>query len=132
MPTSCELIIMQKEFEAPRGLDKFNSPKYSMSRIQNEVDEAVEALNEGDTRALAVELVDVIIFAHSLLGKLADELGLQPEDIDQLVEAKMAHNHEKYNEAFFNNGHDTATAITLARHWHNLGLDEERLTNDYF
>lgn len=101
-------------------------------RIQGELGEAVEAYLHETPKDLAVEIIDVVIFAHSMLGRIADELGWKPEDVDQLVEAKMAANHTKYDEVFFQNGHDTSTAITLARHWHNLGLNDERLGNDYY
>lgn len=129
MPTSAELILAQKDFEQPRGLDRHNTYWHSLMRMQGELSEAVEAYFEGQPKELAV---DVVIFAHSMLGKLADELGWQPEDMDQLIEAKMAANYIKYDQAFFENGHSTATAMTLARHWHNLGLAEERLGNDVY
>lgn len=132
MPTSAELIQAQRDFEQPRGLDTYNTHWHSLMRIQGELSEAVEAYLHETPKDLAVEIIDVVIFAHSMLGRIADELGWKPEDVDQLVEAKMAANHTKYDEVFFQNGHDTSTAITLARHWHNLGLNDERLGNDYY
>jgi hypothetical protein len=132
MPTSAELIEAQRHFEAERGLDTFNTIAYGLYRTQVELDEAKHA-HEYETPAdLLIELIDVQIFTHSLMGKLANQLGLEPEAVDRMVEAKMAANYSKYDTAFFENGHSTATAMTLARHWHNLGLHEERLGNDVY
>jgi hypothetical protein len=43
---------------------------------------------------------------------------------------KMAINYTKYDEAFFRNGWDTSQAITVARHWWNLGLHGEDWIRD--
>lgn len=132
MPTSAELIDSQRHFEEARGLDTFNTVSYGLERTQQELDEAKQAHTHETPEALLYELIDVQIFIHSLMGKVADQLGIEPEVIDRMIEAKMTANHSKYDLAFFQNGHDTATAISLARHWHNLGLHEERLGNDVY
>lgn len=131
MPTAAELIHAQRDFEIPRGLNTYNTHWLSLMRMYEELGEATDAEIAGDNRHLATEVVDVVIFAHSLLGRLCEELGWNPEDIDQLIEAKMAHNHAKYDEDFFNTL-KTPDAIRAARHWHNLQLNEERWGNDIY
>ena len=113
-------------------MDTFNTIDYGLDRTRQELDEAKYAHEHETPEALLYELIDVQIFIHSLMGKVADQLGVDPEAIDQMIETKMAANHTKYDQAFFGNGHSTETAITLARHWHNLGLSEERLGNDVY
>jgi hypothetical protein len=130
MPSTSELITMQQNFEQERGLDRFNTVAHSLERMQGELNEAVEAYLHQTPRDLLIEVIDVTIFAHSLMGRLADHLGLTPEDVDNLVMEKMAINYTKYDEAFFRNGWDTTQAITVARHWWNLGLHEEKWIRD--
>lgn len=132
MPSSAELIQAQRDFEQPRGLDRFNTIEYGLDRTRQELDEARHAHENETPLALLFELIDVQIFVHSLMARVADELDIEPAHVDRMIEIKMAHNHEKYDEAFFNNGYDTGTAITMARHWHNLELNDERLGNDYY
>lgn len=132
MPTSANLIEAQRYFEEARGLDKFNTIEFALNRTRQELDEAVHAYHHETPEHFLYELIDMNIFLHSILGTVAADIGITPEQVDQMIEAKMAVNHAKYDLAFFQNGHDTATAITLARHWHNLGLHEERLGNDYY
>jgi hypothetical protein len=130
MPTSAELIQAQRDFEQERGLDRFNTVAHSLERMQGELNEAVEAYLHQTPRDLLLETIDVTIFAHSLMGRLADHLGITPEQVDELVVQKMAANETKYDEAFFQNGWDTSQAITVARHWWNLGLHEEKWIRD--
>jgi hypothetical protein len=132
MPTSADLIEAQRYFEKSRGLDRLNTIEYGLDRTRQELDEAQHAHEYETPWALLFELIDVQIFVHSLMGRLADELEIEPAYVDHMIEIKMAHNHEKYDEAFFNNGYETGIAIAMARHWHNLGLSEERFGNDVY
>lgn len=131
MPTSAELIHAQRDFEIPRGLNTYNTYWHSLLRMQEELSEAIEAYLHETPQALATEVVDVVIFSHSLLGRLAEQMGWEPEDVDQLIEAKMAKNHMKYDEEFFYS-RKPEDAIACARHWWNLGLADEQLGNDYY
>lgn len=99
--------------------------------MQQELSEAIEAYLHETPKDLATEVCDVVIFAHSLLGRLAEQMGWEPEDIDQLIETKMALNHTKYDEDFFAS-RKPEDAIACARHWWNLGLADEQLANDYY
>lgn len=131
MPTSSELIHAQRDFEIPRGLNTYNTHWLSLMRMYEELGEATEAYLHETPKDLATEVCDVVIFAHSLLGRLAEQMGWSPEDIDQLIEAKMAKNHVKYDEEFFTS-RKPEDAIACARHWWNLGLADEQLGNDYY
>ncbi|WP_438980241.1 hypothetical protein [Polynucleobacter sp.] len=113
-------------------MDTFNTIDYGLDRTRQELEEARHAHKNETPWALLFELIDVQIFVHSLMARVADELDIEPAHVDRMIEIKMARNHEKYDEAFFNNGYDTGTAITMARHWHNLGLSEERFGNDVY
>lgn len=132
MPSSAEIIHQQREFESERGLDTYNTIQFGLLRLYEEVNEAFQAYQNEPPENLMYELIDVVIFAHSLLGRVAENLNIEPEAIDQAVDRKMLANFTKYDLDFFNNGHDTATAIKHARHWHNLSLNDERLANDYY
>lgn len=131
MPTSSELIQAQRDFEIPRGLNNYNTHWHSLLRMQEELSEAIEAYLHETPQALATEVVDVVIFSHSLLGRLAEQMGWEPSDIDQLIEAKMAANHRKYDEEFFAT-RKPENAIACARHWWNLGLADEEFRNDVY
>lgn len=131
MPTSSELIQAQREFEIPRGLHTHNTYGHSLFRIQEEWLEAVDALMNETPHDLMMETIDIVIFCHSLLGNLAEGLGIEPADIDRLIETKVLVNHRKYDEEFFHS-RSTADAIVCARHWWNLGLADEQLGNDYY
>lgn len=111
-------------------MDTFNTIDYGLDRTRQELDEAKYAHEYETPEALLYELIDVQIFIHSLMGKVANQLGVEPAAIDQMIETKMAANHTKYDEAFFRNGWDTSQAITVARHWWNLGLHEEDWIRD--
>jgi hypothetical protein len=101
MPTSAQLIDAQYEFESPRGLLEYNKGARGVSRMLFEVDEAIDELEAGRLPEMMTEIVDMVIFAHSILGWLARETGTRYEDIDRLIEQKMETNLIKYDLRFF-------------------------------
>ncbi len=137
---TAELIKAQAEFEQPRGLDSYNTIYTGIQRMLDEAEEAQQEIfntdgtskDEVDYQAFSLEIIDTIIFAHSILGQVCSLTGTSAEEMEKLLESKLQRNQEKYDEAFFNNGWDTATAIRVARHWWNLGLHEEQLGNDIY
>lgn len=130
MPTYAQSIREQRLFEEPRRLKEFNTIAFGLLRLQEELLEAQYEAYKGDHEALLTEVIDVTIFAHSIISKLCEELGLAPEQIDTIVEQKFAHNHHKYDERFWI-GRQTGEAIKAARQWHNNGLGEP-LGNDIY
>lgn len=130
MPTYAQSIREQRLFEEPRGLEEFNTIAFRLLRLQEELLEAQYEAYKGNLEALLTEVIDVTIFAHSIISKLCEELGIAPEQVDTMVENKFSHNQKKYDESHFL-GRTTADAIKRARHWHNNGLGEE-VGNDYY
>lgn len=130
MPTYAEGIRTQQDFESERGLTQLNSIAFGLLRMQEELLEAQYEHLKGDLEKLLIEVLDVSIFAQSVLAKLCDELGVAPEQIDRMVSLKYASNRRKYDPAFFQ-GRMTSEAIKTARHWHNNGLGDQ-LGNDYY
>jgi hypothetical protein len=66
-----ELCKIQKDWEQERNLEELNTLAYGLFRMQEELDEAKEAVGLYE---LFTEVGDVVIFAHSLLFKLCDQL----------------------------------------------------------
>jgi len=130
MPTYAQSIREQRLFEEPRGLQEFNTIAFGLLRCQEELLEAQYEAYKGNLEALLTEVIDVTIFAHSIIGRLCEELGLAPEQVDTMVEQKFAHNHHKYDERFWI-GRQTSDAIKTARHWHNNGIVQD-IGNDYY
>jgi len=130
MPTYAEGIRTQQDFESERGLTQLNSIAFGLLRMQEELLEAQYEHLKGDLEAMLVEVIDVTIFAHSVIGQLCEALGVAPEQVDTMVEDKFFKNTRKYDERFFK-GRMTSEAIKTARHWHNNGLGDQ-LGNDYY
>lgn len=130
MPTYAESIREQREFEQARGLDEYNTIAFGLLRLQEELLEAQHEHLKGDNEAMLVEIIDITIFAHSVIGQLCEALGIAPEQIDTMVEDKFFKNTRKYDERFFK-GRMTSEAIKTARQWHNNGLGQE-VGNDYY
>ena len=130
MPTYAQSIREQRLFEEPRGLGEYNTIAFGLLRLQEELLEAQYEAHKGNLEALLTEIIDVTIFAHSVIGNLCEELGIAPEQVDTMVEQKFGHNHKKYDLQFFQ-GRMTSEAMKTARHWHNNGLTEQ-LGNDVY
>jgi len=130
MPTYAEGIRHQNNFEHTRGLSELNSIAYGLLRMQEELLEALYEQLKGDLEKLFIEVLDVTIFAHSVLAKLCEELEIAPEQVDTMVQAKYSANERKYDEAFFK-GRMAMEGIKTARHWHNNGLGHD-VGNDYY
>ena len=132
MPTSAELITHQRQFEGARGLDTFNTLDLAIDRMQEELDEAKAELKTGDTMALLFEVIDTVIFAHSIFSKLCYQLGIPEDYVDNYIDQKMEHNFNKYHEDHFDlvglevggKTYTTRDAIDRARHHHNHELPE--------
>ena len=114
MPTSAELLDAQYEFELPRGLLIYNRGAKGLSRMLEEAGEAIDDFEAGKLPEMMIELCDVIIFAHSILGWLARETGTPYEGIDRMIEQKMERNSEKYALRFFD-GVSTEEGLRQAR-----------------
>ena len=112
--SSAELIREQWFFEDPRGLTEWNTYGSRMDRLQEEVDETKVALDEESRMAFFMEIADVIIFSHSILGAICRELDIEPEAVDHLIMAKVHQNQEKYPERLFINN-SPEEAIRIAR-----------------
>jgi hypothetical protein len=102
-----ELCQWQKDWETARRMDKLNSPDYNAKRTRQELDEYDE---ETDPQAKLMEAVDVLIVLTGGMYKLADELGLPYEKIDELVKLKLGINEEKYALPFYS-GRSTEGAV---------------------
>lgn len=114
MPTSAELIDFQYDFEEPRGLLEHNKGARGVSRMLDEVAEAVTELEDGNLNEMIGEVIDVVIFAHSILGWLARETGIPYDGIDRMIEQKMECNHQKYRVELFSQ-YPVEEAIKIAR-----------------
>jgi phosphoribosyl-ATP pyrophosphohydrolase len=112
-----ELIRKQQEFETPRGLDK-QGMVGRLYRWLQEWEEAMVEAKKGDNEALLWEVADLNIFAASMFGELCTELGIAPEQIDNMLEEKMKINNQKYQIHYFEDL-PTERAVELARYvWH--------------
>lgn len=121
MPTSAELIDAQYDFELPRGLLDFNQPPRVFYRLLEEVGEMWEEVDQGKWAEALREGADIVIFAHSILGYLARQAGIGYEDVDRIIEAKMAQNHEKYHLGHWD-GRTTAEAMEYSKEVWNKEL----------
>lgn len=85
-----ELARHQIEWESARGIKNGN---WGVDRIQEEID---EARDEESLRAKLVELCDVIIIATGSAGTLAQYLGMEMEQLENLIGTKLMINDLKY------------------------------------
>lgn len=109
------MIDAQYDFELPRGLLEFNKPPRVFYRLLEEVGEMWEEVDQGEWLKALREGADIVLFAHSILGFLARQAGIGYEDVDRIIEAKMAQNHQKYHIGHFNNGRSTAEAMEYSK-----------------
>lgn len=129
MPTTAELIDAQYCFEEERGLLEFNIPPHSFFRLFEELEEVIEAYSRSNDLDVLRELIDCLIFIHSIFGQYARKLGISPERVDQMIEEKMAINQIKYDTRYFRAGKPTKQALQEAkRAWNG----EEWEGNDYY
>lgn len=124
-----DLMDMQVEFERQRGLDKLNTPEYSLMRIGVELDEANTAFREGTDRELLEEVADIVIFSSSLLANIATKMDISFEEVEQVIGNKMANNQIKFDVGFFN-GVAPDKAMKTAKDWWDNPPDIEG--NDYY
>lgn len=114
MPTSAELIDCQYDFELPRGLLTINRGERVVDRLLDEVDELRTEIQQKNYFEAIYEAIDVVIFAHSIMGWLARETGIAYEEVDQMVAKKFARNHQKYDIEIFKQ-YEPETAIKVSR-----------------
>lgn len=88
-----ETIKRIRDFTTDRDWDQFHSPANLAKSISIEASELLECFQWSDTdydlEHVKEELADVIVYCQDLL----DKLGL---DVDEIVNAKMTKNEEKY------------------------------------
>ncbi len=88
-----ETLQRIKKFNEDRDWDQFHSPANLAKSISIEAGELLECFQwdekNYDINEVKEELADVLVYCHDLL----DKLGL---DEDEIVNAKMAKNEEKY------------------------------------
>ena len=125
MPTISELIYKQHEFQEPRGLNKFNTPKRAFERFMEEVEEMYWEIAVEDENKALEELVDVFIIGGAIALSLCHLTGKSPEEFEAMVHKKFSHNEIKYDQDFFNNGLPLDDALRIAKHWWDLGLHED-------
>lgn len=130
MPSSAELIRQQQLWEGKRGLDKWNTYESRMGRLQEEVDEAWEAYEDVDDIAFMLEICDVVIFAHSILGALCEDRDIAPEAIDHFIQWKMNQNEKKYPVSLFDK-FDPKTAIEISRELWYRNHPKKHFPDDY-
>lgn len=109
-----ELSRHQRNWEVERGID---NGKHNIERVQEELDEAREAVEPLDTLE---EMIDVVIVLSAGMAKIVEELGLEDDFIDKLLEAKLVTNSIKYRMEFFGT-RGVDDAISAARHWWSVG-----------
>jgi hypothetical protein len=97
-------------------MDKLNGADYNASRTRDELDEYEE---ETDPHKKLMEAVDVLIIMTGGMYKLADELGLPYEQIDELIKMKLQINEEKYDLSLYK-GRSTEGAIRAARNFWSM------------
>lgn len=114
MPNSSELIDAQYLFEEPRGLLEHNTPPHSLHRLAEELGEVWEEIDQEHWLEAITEVADVVIFAHSILGFLARKLDMAYEEVDRIIEDKMASNQKKYHISHFE-GRSTKEAMEYSR-----------------
>lgn len=114
MPTSSELIDAQYEFELPRGLLDHNTGEFVLHRLSEELGEVWEEHDAQNYLRMLQELIDVVIFSHSIMGDLCRRLDIAYEEVDRMIEAKMLQNAQKYHISHFSN-RSTAEAIEYSR-----------------
>ena len=88
-----ETIDRIRKFTEDRDWDQFHSPANLAKSISIEANELLECFqwndNDYDLEHVKEELADVIVYCQDML----DKLGL---DADEIVNAKMTKNEEKY------------------------------------
>ena len=87
-----ETIERIRKFSADRDWDQFHTPENLAKSIAIEAGELLECYqwsDEADLEHVKQELADVIVYCQNML----DALGL---DEDEIVNAKMAQNEQKY------------------------------------
>ena len=87
-----ETIDRIRKFSADRNWDQFHTPANLVKSIAIEAGELLECYqwsDEADLEHVKQELADVIVYCQNML----DALGL---DEDEIVNAKMAQNGQKY------------------------------------
>ena len=85
-----------------------NTPRMLATLLLGEVNELIEAYEEGDEDEISSELADVGIFLISLLNVL----GL---DMYSVIADKMAFNHARYPSHMFSNGYSYEEARKMCK-----------------
>lgn len=104
------LITHQIEWERIRGID---NPNDNLPRTLDELNEAFE---ETDPVKRLEEMVDVLIVLVGGMGKVCERLGIEPQEVNDLIEWKLSKNARKYDIEYFESN-PTNTAITFVRHY---------------
>ena len=103
MPTSAEMIDLQYNFEEPRGLLDHNTGTFALHRLCDELGEAWEEHDRKDYFKMLKELIDVQVFAFSILGDLCRKLDIAYEEVDRLMIETMQKAEAKYKIEHFKN-----------------------------
>jgi len=109
-----ELIRDHERFENDRGILTRNNLARGLVRIQEELLEAQYAYLDGDLEHTLQEILDFINYSMSLLLHVCNDLGVAPEQVDQMLVEINRQRDLKYRVELFRE-HPPEEAIRIAR-----------------
>lgn len=109
-----ELMRNHERFETDRGISTFNNLAHGLIRVQEEILEAQYALLDGDLEHTLQEILDFINYSMSLLLHVCNDLGVAPEQVDNMLVEINRQRDLKYRIELFRE-HPPEEAIKIAR-----------------
>lgn len=109
-----ELMRDHERFEQDRGILTHNNLAHGLIRVQEEILEAQYALLDGDLEHTLQEILDFINYSMSLLLHVCNDLGVAPEQVDNMLVEINKQRDLKYRIELFKQ-YPPEEAIKIAR-----------------
>jgi len=109
-----DLMRNHERFETDRGISTHNNLAHGLIRVQEEILEAQYALLKGDLEHTLLEILDFINYSMSLLLHVCTDLGVAPEQVDNMLVEINKQRDLKYRIELFRE-YPPEEAIRVAR-----------------